>query len=263
MKNMNRDICGVDRLTPKPKQEDDESGKSPTSPFAVSAEKMSDDVSEDDSRYCEYIWDLLGDPERLSIRYDDLLKNEDFAQSPAGDGGCTVDHLPGVTNLLKDVVENGRIFFYSRSLYVNIFSNFHMEPLEIEGMCWKSGEHYYQSAKFAAESPYADPAIFGAIRDAATPEEAKQLADARLQNVPPLPPEYRIKVMKTMLYAKFAPGTQMLHRLLQTGDLELVHESKTDFFWGQSRSGEGQNLLGRFLMQIRRENHDNQSAKMS
>ena len=136
-----------------------------------------------------------------------------------------------------------------------------MERLEIEGRCWKSGEHYYQAAKFAADSPYADPAFFDTIRDAATPGEAKQLADTRLQSMAPLPDEYRIKVMIAMLHAKFAPGTQMLHRLLQTGDLELVHESQTDFFWGRNRSGGGQNLLGRLLMQIRRENHDNQSAK--
>lgn len=257
---MKRDICGADRLTPMLKQENNESKKSPASPLAEPAEKKSDDVPEDDSSYCEYIWDLLGDPEHRRIRYDDLLKNEGFAQGPVEDGVRMAGHLSGVMDLLKDAVEDGRIFFYSRSVYVNIFSNFHMEQLEIEGRCWKSGEHYYQAAKFAAESPYAEPAIFDAIRGAATPVEAKQLADARLQNVPPLPTEYRIKVMKTMLHAKFAPGTRMLHRLLQTGNLELVHESQTDFFWGQSRSGEGQNLLGRLLMQIRGESCRNQLA---
>ena len=75
MKNMNRDICGVDRLTPKLKQENDESEKSPASPFAESAENMSDDTPEDDPRYCEYIWDLLGEPECRRSRYDDLRKN--------------------------------------------------------------------------------------------------------------------------------------------------------------------------------------------
>ena len=57
--------------------------------------------------------------------------------------------------------------------------------------------------------------------------------------------------MTAMLKVKFAPGTRLHRRLLQTGDLELIHESEKDFFWGQSRSGEGRNLLGQLLMRLR------------
>lgn len=38
---------------------------------------------------------------------------------------------------------------------------------------------------------------------------------------------------------------------MQTGDLELIHLSGSDFFWGQNRAGNGQNVLGKALMQIR------------
>ena len=68
MENMNRNICGVDQLTPKLKQENDGSGKSSASPLAKSAEKMSDDVPEDDSSYCKYIWDLeIREPQEVPL----------------------------------------------------------------------------------------------------------------------------------------------------------------------------------------------------
>ena len=57
--------------------------------------------------------------------------------------------------------------------------------------------------------------------------------------------------MATMLNLKFAPGTLARKRLMQTGDLELIHLSGSDFFWGQNRKGEGKNILGKALMQMR------------
>lgn len=215
------------------------------------AKRFPDDVPENDPRYCEYIWSLLGDPVCRKVKYYDLLTNAGYEESPAGDGRRWTGQYPHVVDLLKDAVVEGRLYFCSRSLYVNELSNFYMEPLNINGEIWKSGEHYYQAQKFAEGSPYADPATFRAIRDALTPGEAKQLSDLPLQTVPPLPGPYRIGVMETMLRVKFAPGTQMHRRLLQTGNLELIHESRTDLFWGQNRSGDGQNLLGKILMQIR------------
>ena len=215
------------------------------------AKGFPDDVPEGDPRYCEYIWNLLGDPVCREIKYYDLLTNNGFEESPAADGRRKTGHYPRVLNLLKDAAEDGQLFFYSRSLYTNIFSNFFMEPLEINGTIWKSGEHCYQAMKFAEGSPHADPAVFEAIRNAPTPGVAKQLADTPIQTASPLTPEYRLSVMENLLRVKFGPGTWMLRRLLQTGDLVLVHESKKDLFWGRNRSGEGQNLLGKLLMRIR------------
>lgn len=217
-----------------------------------------DDVPENDPRYCGCVWDLLGDPVCRRIKYQDLLTNDGFEESPAKNGRRVTGRYLRVMKLLGEAVSTGKLFFYSRSLYVDIFSNFFPEPLEIGGLRWESGEHYYQAAKFAEGSPAADPAVFEAIRAAAKPGEAKLLADARLKTAPPLPPEYRIQIMESMLRIKFAPGTQMLRRLLQTGDLELVHETRDDLLWGRTRSGEGENLLGQLLMRIRGENRRRQ-----
>ena len=62
--------------------------------------------------------------------------------------------------------------------------------------------------------------------------------------------------MVNVLNVKFASGTLARKRLQQTGDLELIHLSGSDFFWGQNRKGEGKNLLGKALMQIRNSGSD-------
>ncbi|MBP5585904.1 MAG: NADAR family protein [Lentisphaeria bacterium] len=217
------------------------------------AKHFPDDVPETDPRYCEYIWNLLGDPVCRRIKYYDLLTNDGFEDSPAADGRRRTGEYPRVMNLLGDGVLNGRLYFCSQSLYFDVFSNFYEEPLEIGGELWKSGEHYYQAAKFAEESVCADRQTFHEIRCASTPGEAKLLADTRLRAMSPPSPEDRLKVMETMLRVKFAPGTRMHRRLLQTGELNLIHLSQKDFFWGQNRAGEGQNHLGCLLMRLRGE----------
>ena len=210
-----------------------------------------DDVPENDERCCEYIWNLLADPVCRKIKYHDLRTNDGFEESPSRDGRRRTSRCSRVLNLLKDAVEDGKLFFFSKSLYFNIFSNFHMDPLTIDGTVWQSGEHYYQAAKFAEESPWANPEMFKAVQTTPGPATAKFIAQFGLHPEIPLPDEYRIRSMKKMLRIKFASGTLMHRRLLQTGNLDLIHETRSDFFWGQSRSGKGQNHLGKLLMQIR------------
>jgi N-glycosidase YbiA len=58
--------------------------------------------------------------------------------------------------------------------------------------------------------------------------------------------------MKYVLRSKFiAPVMQK--KLVQTGDLPLVHLSPWDRYWGVDDNGVGSNRLGELLMQIRRE----------
>ena len=220
------------------------------------AKTFPDDVRENDERYSEYIWNLLADPICRKIKYYDLLTNDCFEDSPARDGRHRTSRCPRAAKLLGEAVSEGKLFFFSRSLYFSIFSNFHTDPLTVDGTIWQSGEHYYQAAKFADESPWADSETFKTLQTAPGPGAAKSIADAHIHSETPLPDDYRIRIMEKMLRVKFAPGTLMHRRLLQTGNLDLIHETQTDFFWGQNRSGKGQNHLGKLLMKIRQESID-------
>ena len=217
------------------------------------AKTFPDDVPEDDQRYYDYIWNLLADPVCRKVKYADLLVNNGYEDSPAGDGRRFTGQYPRAMALFADAVA-GKLYFNSRTPYLDIFSNFYEEPLQINGEFWKSGEHFYQAAKFAKTGLQPDEEIYHTIINAETPGTAKRLADEYFsgENKECFHQALRTFVaMATMLNVKFAPGTLARKRLMQTGDLELIHLSGSDFFWGQNRKDDGKNLLGKALMQMR------------
>ena len=217
------------------------------------AKTFPDDVPEDDHRYCDYIWNLLADPVCRKVKYADLIVNHGYEDSPAGDGRRFTGQYPHAMALLADAVE-GKIYFNSRTPYFDIFSNFYDEPLKIENEIWKTGEHFYQAAKFAKTGLQPDEEIYHTIINAETPGTAKKLADEYFSEENKECSHQALRTfvaMSQMLTVKFAFGTLARKRLMQTGDLELIHLSGSDFFWGQNRKGEGKNLLGKALMQMR------------
>ena len=57
--------------------------------------------------------------------------------------------------------------------------------------------------------------------------------------------------MEEVLLVKFAPGSELAQKLVATGDEELVEDNDhKDTLWGRY-NGEGMNLLGKILMQVR------------
>jgi predicted NAD-dependent protein-ADP-ribosyltransferase YbiA (DUF1768 family) len=63
----------------------------------------------------------------------------------------------------------------------------------------------------------------------------------------------KINTMLTLLRQKFALGSELAKKLLDTGNRDLV-EGNTwgDTFWGVCK-GQGENMLGKLLMQVRAE----------
>ena len=222
------------------------------------AKTFPDDVHENDQRYWDYIWNLLADPVCRKVKYADLLVNNGYEDSPAGDGRRFTGLYPHAMALLSDAVE-GKLYCNSRTPFGDIFSNFYTEPLEVNGEIWKSGEHFYQAAKFAKTGLQPDEEIYHTIINAETPGTAKRLADEYFSGENKECSHQALRTfvaMATMLNVKFAPGTFARKRLMQTGDLELIHLSGSDFFWGQNRKDDGKNLLGKALMQMRNSGSD-------
>jgi ribA/ribD-fused uncharacterized protein len=123
-------------------------------------------------------------------------------------------------------------------------SNFWFVPVRLDGLKYRSVEHAYQAAK--------TPDLFWRrhIQKASTPGGAKNLG-SRV----PLRPDWddiRVPTMDRLLRQKF-DVPELGRLLLSTGLAELV-EGNTwgDTFWGECR-GEGQNKLGKLLMQIRKD----------
>lgn len=128
-------------------------------------------------------------------------------------------------------------------------SNFFPSPFEVDGITFPSVEHWFQANKTT------DPAEFKAIAAAQTPGKSKRMG--RGCQLRPDWEEVKTDVMLNGLRHKFKIP-ELRAKLLATGDEELV-EGNTwhDCTWGRcvcdKCGGQGQNLLGQLLMELREE----------
>ena len=65
--------------------------------------------------------------------------------------------------------------------------------------------------------------------------------------------EVKDDVMRDALRAKFEQHAELLGLLLSTGDADLVEHTRNDRYWGDGGDGSRLNMLGRILMEVRRE----------
>lgn len=128
-------------------------------------------------------------------------------------------------------------------------SNFHLDPLTVNGTQFPSVEHAFQAAKTL------DAVWAGRIAAAATPAEAKALG-RRCPMRPDWERSARFEAMTAALTAKFT-NPDLQTRLLGTGDALLVEgNAHHDQLWGACWCREhvhtpGANHLGRILMRTR------------
>lgn len=119
-------------------------------------------------------------------------------------------------------------------------SNFYPSPITAHGIVYPTVEHVFQAAKTLR---IVERQVIASLP---TPGQAKR-AGRRLE----LRPGWnamRIDVMAWCLAQKFAVGSDLADRLMQTHPADLV-EGNTwgDRFWGVC-DGRGQNHLGKLLM---------------
>lgn len=122
-------------------------------------------------------------------------------------------------------------------------SNFYNCPVVYEGKLYNSSEHAFMSAKTD------DPTIKEQIRACKTPAEAKALGRSI-----PLPKDWdtnRVKVMLDVLIAKFSQNQDLLTKLKQVKDEDLIEINEWhDYFWGVCND-KGVNMLGRLLQVVK------------
>ena len=125
-------------------------------------------------------------------------------------------------------------------------SNFFLTPVvDSNGRVHPSVEHAYQPAKATTVAERES------IMSASTAKKAKRRGSKL--NPPPDWKDRKIDVMRSLLRIKFAPGTPLAERLIETGN-RVLEEGKDwgDTFWGVC-AGEGENHLGRMLLDLRAE----------
>jgi hypothetical protein len=126
-------------------------------------------------------------------------------------------------------------------------SNFWIAPIEIGGKRYRSVEHYFQACKADNEPTHE------IIRSQRTPGDAKKMAKTIMirQGWSGL----RLSVMEKGVRAKFEQHLELKRKLIETYPQELQEGNYWgDSFWGiDSKTGIGENNLGKILMKLREE----------
>ncbi|MFA5932608.1 MAG: NADAR family protein [Microgenomates group bacterium] len=137
--------------------------------------------------------------------------------------------------------------FYEREFYV--FSNFSSFQVEWKGRVWQTSEHAYQASHFFETTPELVEEIFVAK----SAHEAFKIAKANTGRAPEDWDEKKVAVMEDIVRHKLEQNPYIMHKLLQTGDREIVEDSPKDAFWGWGKDRNGRNELGKIWMKLREE----------
>lgn len=142
------------------------------------------------------------------------------------------------------------IYFYStREEPYGCFSNFSPHGIEVDGLWWRTTEHYFQAQKFLAT----DRAWFDKILEAKTPKEAAKMGRSRSHPLRTHWETVKDEIMHGAVSRKFETHTNLRQILLGTGEEVIVENSPIDFYWGCGKDGTGQNKLGQILMAVRKQ----------
>ncbi len=125
--------------------------------------------------------------------------------------------------------------------------NYYVRDMVIDGVTWKSVEHYYQAEKSL------DPVYRQLVHDAATPADAKALG-----NDPAYPHRadwdtWKLMAMRRGVFYKFMQHKDLRDLLLSTGYKVLHENSMVDYYWGIGEDKTGLSMLGKELMALREE----------
>ncbi len=147
----------------------------------------------------------------------------------------------------KDPINNitSEVYFYDEQETYFEFSNFHTTAIKVDEVYWPTSEHYYQAQKFVQASSQEK------IREAKSPKDAfylgRNLADERVENWE----DIRVEIMERAIYEKFSQHEYLKKLLLETGEAIIKEKSPADSFWGIGEDGDGENVLGKLLMNLR------------
>ena len=124
-------------------------------------------------------------------------------------------------------------------------SNFYNAPIVYEGKTYPTSEHLYQALKTL------DPEEREKVRLAPDPSKAKKMG--KLITVRSDWDEVKQGLMRMIVGEKFTQHPELSQKLIQTGNRPLQETNWWgDTFWGvSSKTGVGQNILGKILEDIR------------
>jgi ribA/ribD-fused uncharacterized protein len=136
-------------------------------------------------------------------------------------------------------------------------------PVEWNGKLFRTTEALFQSLRFQGND-----AVVEVIRSEKSPMAAKFAAKKHKDQMKITPcGEQDVENMQVCLGIKLGQHPELIERLLETGDEQIVEDCSkrkrgSSLFWGAALIGdkwEGRNMLGKLWMELRNELHANQT----
>ena len=140
------------------------------------------------------------------------------------------------------------IRFYRSTGEYGFLSNLYKRPVVFEGRKFSCSEEAYQFGKPR------DKKVAEWIVSAPKPHLCAAAAHSLFVfDVKEDWNSTKVERMRQVLKAKFSQHMDLAKKLKETGDATLIEESNMDAFWGIGKKGNGKNMLGVLLMEIRNE----------
>jgi ribA/ribD-fused uncharacterized protein len=141
-----------------------------------------------------------------------------------------------------------RVRFYEHDFYP--LSNFSAFRVNVDQCSFDTSEAAYHWFKFPGEDKRH---IRWGIRGAGSAHKAFKIAEANKALRRSDWDDVKLDVMRRILRAKVEQHEYVRRKLLATGDRELVEDSWRDDYWGWGPNHDGQNMLGKLWMELRRD----------
>ena len=131
--------------------------------------------------------------------------------------------------------------------FLSNFYNNYPHQFNWKGVSWCNAEAAYQWSKIDPERQPKLKKMFQYL----DPSDAKQIG--KIINLREDWEEVKVDIMKSIVTAKFTSNSTLGQKLKGTGKKQLIEWNWwNDVFWGKSiKTGKGENILGKILMEIR------------
>ena len=115
--------------------------------------------------------------------------------------------------------------------YLATYSN---HSFTVNGVFYKTSEHYYQSKKFTNEE------VIKKILNAETPKEASTIGRDRNNKKIENWKQIKKDIMFDAVYYKFKQNKDIMKKLLDTGNEEIIEETVKENYWGCGPNKDGE-----------------------
>lgn len=153
------------------------------------------------------------------------------------------------------------IFFWHEDQPFGFLSNWYDAPFTLEGIRYRHVEQYMMAKKALL---FGDLESYGRVMKTVLPAECKALGRLMKGFDGALWDKSKVEIVYNANRAKFRQNPDLAQKLLDTGDAVLAEANPVDPIWGialapddpangNEANWRGENLLGRILMDLRRE----------